>query len=971
MSMAHNIKALLALCALYMPCITCHSAFNCDFGYPHELLRRNALASCHMDIDNIGSATVMCPNRVNDTDYVWHPEPTSLEMTYLKTYVNENGKVRSVALSDVVRSESGHTLFWTESNQRETELHLDLSGHKLFAITERRFIFICGPQNLVLSDALQRHLDRLYELDQMQSLPWTAGTPVTQEIAKIGKGLGLFLVNRGRIHLPLQGCGSRASPLFAPDNEVTVDPITGIRSCVVNPMSERRIGFVCEGRIEPDHCMELLLDKNGRVVKPPVPHGYWKFHKHRPWVVAKYFYKFALPPFNGECWCIDSETSQVNARIEIRSKTDYVCDITSNIFRNKVRPIRGPWCSVVLHPGSTLTIKFPIQATNPASIGQPSDDIDRGSSPARLSQLASIYEYETDFSPKDLTVLRQIMAHYDVDIYDDILYRHAIAGDALELDASKISRGEVKLKYHESKPLALKIGQNSFLYHWTLISRNEYVPDKIRAIVQVSFAFTHNYRTIGCDQGMPIVFDPEMTKDSCSTKWMGNGIGGIFQCVYDMMRDVRQVGIRCRPNEELLPDNCGSTGYDLSSNEIMPLPISFRNVTPYRIPGFRVFRMGLHNRPLSFACICVDEHGYETSRLILEYNHPEYHSYTVRRKRVSHTSFPSILLPGRDIGLAINGLTSQTTFMLNGISQQSAILHVGTKLLLYCGIGSAAYVQHQLRIHGPQSYMLATTWLPKQPGEFFYSVNATPDGLKLVKAAYDDLIATTPGGIRVSYQEFEGTPGYQALMIKSNHGAILISKDSVHRQQVPMTFVCGKEIEPSDLSIISGDASTTEASALPNFQTIRSSTQYTWHVVEVNVETTDPYMQGCGVTYSSDELFKPETPPLYDANGQPQFGCKIDIQDAKEAAFYCPAPYLLDPPNCFSQVSVDGEVRNLSDLSKSLVSSHSNHFVILSFDGSLVGVGETLRQTPPLECRCVTVKGIVLSSIQIENYYAK
>ncbi|GBE59436.1 Extracellular matrix-binding ebh, putative [Babesia ovata] len=66
-----------------------------------------------------------------------------------------------------------------------------------------------------------------------------------------------------------------------------------------------------------------------------------------------------------------------------------------------------------------------------------------------------------------------------------------------------------------------------------------------------------------------------------------------------------------------------------------------------------------------------------------------------------------------------------------------------------------------------------------------------------------------------------------------------------------------------------------------------------------------------------------------------------------------------------------GRGRKPSDLSKSLVASRSSHFVILRFDRSRVVLGETLRQTPPLECRCVTAKGIVLSTIQIENYYSK
>ncbi|CDR97879.1 hypothetical protein BBBOND_0403670 [Babesia bigemina] len=82
-------------------------------------------------------------------------------------------------------------------------------------------------------------------------------------------------------------------------------------------------------------------------------------------------------------------------------------------------------------------------------------------------------------------------------------------------------------------------------------------------------------------------------------------------------------------------------------------------------------------------------------------------------------------------------------------------------------------------------------------------------------------------------------------------------------------------------------------------------------------------------------------------------------------------PYVLDPPGCFYQVSVNGEVKNLSNISQSLVASRTKHFVTLRFDSELIGPGEKLRQSPPLECRCVTVKGIVLSTIQVENYYAK
>ncbi|CDR94135.1 hypothetical protein BBBOND_0104440 [Babesia bigemina] len=156
----------------------------------------------------------------------------------------------------------------------------------------------------------------------------------------------------------------------------------------------------------------------------------------------------------------------------------------------------------------------------------------------------------------------------------------------------------------------------------------------------------------------------------------------------------------------------------------------------------------------------------------------------------------------------------------------------------------------------------------------------------------------------------------------------------------------------------------------PNHHTVQTTKQLTEHFVEVHVETTDPCLQGCGVKSSSYELFKPDKPKIYDDNGEDS-GRKIDIQAANEAAFYCPPPYVLDPPNCFHQVLVEGEAKSVIDISKSLIESASNHFVILKFDRELVGPGETLRQTQPLECRCVTIKGIVLSTIHIEHYYAK
>ncbi|GBE62055.1 hypothetical protein, conserved [Babesia ovata] len=973
------MKYMLSSGAMWLFWIRPIGAVVCDFSRPQGLLESNALVTCQMDISYFDAATVICPRRVNDTEYVWNPQAALDGHGRLNAYVSDEGTFRSVALPDVVRTESDDKLFWIGSNNSQTELHLDIPIHEVFAITEGRLIFICGPQDLVLSYILQRHLERLGGFPEMQSFPWVPATPLTEEITKIGNALGVVFMNRGNAHLPLQGCGSRPSPLFAPGNEVTVDPITGTRSCVADPMSESPIGFVCEGRLEPEDCMRSLIDESGEVVAAPESHPYWSFVDHRPWVIAKYFNDFALPPFYGECICMDSETGQVKAKIEIRSKNEYVCDIASMIDHNHLNTIRSPWCSVVLHPGSTLTIKLPTQQINSASTGMTSDyadkdvdmDVDEDLSTVAFSQLPPAYEYETEFLPKDMTTLNQLSVPY-VAIYHEISYHEVLAGDALELDISQMYRGEIKLQYNVGKPLALRSGLNSFRYHLTLTSTNENVPSTIYVIVNISFAFTHEYGIIGCDRRSQGSFDQDISRRYCSMKSVANGIGDVYECSYNKTWNISWAGIHCTPDETLLPGDCEFAAYDLYSNRIIPFPASVRHATVNPIPGFQVLGFKLHNNPASYACICVDQRGYERSKLIIECNHQETHRYAVRRELASHTLRPHLLIPWHEARLSSEEHTLPKSLMLHHVQQNTITIQAGTTLMLYCevGVDVLGLFDEHVDIHA-NPIRKVLKWLPDQPEEFYYTANYKPNGPELVRKRYKDSIATTSDGFRVVYDISTANHGYETLKIKYNRRSILVSKDLNHKKYVPITFVCGKTPEPSDLSIVTDNVQSSNAFVQDIPHIIGLPEQYTWHVVNVAVETTDPYMQGCGVTYESTDLFKPETPQLYGAYGQPQFGCKIDLQAAKEAAFYCPAPYLLDPPNCFSQVYVDGIVKNTRDLSQSLVASQSNHFVILSFDGSLVGPGETLRQTPPLECRCVTVRGIVLSTIQIEKYYAK
>ncbi|CDR96786.1 hypothetical protein BBBOND_0306900 [Babesia bigemina] len=950
-----NMTPLQIFCAICLYCLRGIDASVCDFGGPDQLLGQNDLAICDKYADFLKFETVICPRHVDGTEYAWHPQSTSADYFRINTYVGVNGKLRSVAHSHVVRSESGKRFFWVESDPLQMKLHFYIPYHEFVAINERRLIFICGPRNLVLTDALQQHIYQLSAL-QPEARPRSSTIPLTEEIAKTGQSLGVVFLYRKNMHQPLQGCGSRPSPLFAPDNEVDVDPETGTRSCVADPMSESPIGFLCEGRIEPENCMKSLINPRGKVATAPRPRPYWDVKGYGPWVVGKYFNDLALPPIDGECKCKDPKTGQVNAKIKIRSKTDYICDIASKILRNRSQPISGPWCSVVLHPGSTLTIKFPINNSN---LEAPKE----GDPTVTFSQMMSLHEYQTEFQPYNLNTLRQVTSGHDVDTYNEIPYHDALVGDALELDLSQMHRGEVMLKYHVGKALTLKSGLNSFYYQCTFTS-NKHVIDSIRPVVNVSFAYTHHYQMRGCDRGAQAVFDPNSNRSYCSTISMGNNIRNTYECVYNM-RQVRQAGIHCGINEVLLPGNCGSTIYDVFSDEVIPLPQSIKTATRLSIPGFQLFNIEIGKAgAFSLACFCLDQRGHETSRVV--FKKTESLRYTFKTRRVdtalNRTRIRYMLLKTTD--LLLEESTPTKLIMAHKALKKSITLAVGKRLILECKFGFHDIEAYHGAMQIEEGWPL-TKWWPNQPDIFYYAVTHTKHGDQLIRKKYENEIITTPGDFKLIYRDLLRTERYQSLIIEAHKDSLIISKDPMHKYIVPLTFVCGKELEPADAAIIDG-----EVPASTTTHVLRSSKVFTWHLVEVNLEATDPYMQGCGVTYASAGLFKPETPKLYNAEGQ-EIGCKIDINTAGEAAFYCPAPYVLDPPGCFDQVSVNGRVHDLRVISRSLLTMCSDHFVTVKFDGARIGPGDIMWQKPLLECRCVTTKGIVLSTIQLEHYYAE
>ncbi|GIX65267.1 uncharacterized protein BcabD6B2_47020 [Babesia caballi] len=453
----------------------------CDFDAENSI-GNNAAHVCLMNVDHSPNGSAYCPRNFNGTDYMWHPylDTTSKRpMAYAgdlngayKLWINilpASGSIVSPVTYDEVGSFS--------------RLTFDALIYSLLVMPEERLLFICGPSDMELSERLLSYLTIHAFQQHNETIPWTADSPIVNELKRDKKGLGLLYVTRDTSVLPLVGCGRVPFPLFEKQDNISVDPITGMSSCVVNSISTRPIVFACEGRLEPPDCMTSVLNERDEIERVSSPRTFIsKYNDERSMVMS--LFKTSFTPLSGYCRCVDPATGAVKAKIEFRSQREYVCDITSKLFRHRIQRIRGNWCSVVLYPGSSLTIKFPVDQSN---FGVPAD----GSEGAGTKDEGP-YPFSIDFSPTDLSFMKVGQWSTGIDSIEDVEYHKVLAGDALELDVSQISKGEVKLIYNSGRPLSLIGNINSFFFIWNFVPSPMLNLAAIHALVNVVFVMTED-----------------------------------------------------------------------------------------------------------------------------------------------------------------------------------------------------------------------------------------------------------------------------------------------------------------------------------------------------------------------------------------------------------------------------------------------------------------------------------------------
>nr|ALR73020.1 hypothetical protein [Babesia bovis] len=130
---------------------------------------------------------------------------------------------------------------------------------------------------------------------------------------------------------------------------------------------------------------------------------------------------------------------------------------------------------------------------------------------------------------------------------------------------------------------------------------------------------------------------------------------------------------------------------------------------------------------------------------------------------------------------------------------------------------------------------------------------------------------------------------------------------------------------------------------------------------------TDPYTYGCGV--DSADLFHKEGFLLsFEYDQVPVTKCKVNPYLSSPVGFYCPEGFVLEPPNCFSEMlHKDKEVVvPLSDFEPLARALEGRHIKVADFHTSTSNRDHIRYSSVELMCRCLDREGQVHASITLD-----
>ncbi|GIX62761.1 uncharacterized protein BcabD6B2_21960 [Babesia caballi] len=983
MAVAKCVLSRITL-VIWLVCLAHALAIEIDFR-DRNLWNRSEALSLHHFSARDGTIIIKCPARVAGATMKLYPENRLGDAAKPSVYVWQFGKYTELPFSEVVQHMGNRELFTVSHREELSEIKVKW---EMAAPVVRKdyshFLVVCASTEVDWEN--MSHAAVLNTLDELHNNRLNTRYHRLESMVPSGGKLGVVRIGLYFYSKVTHGCGNVPVPLFS--SQTVFDTNASVPTCIVDIMETPNVGFYCEnGRLEPYNCFDRLFNVNAAGPETMFLEPTVNCIVRGRLATGEFSRTYVRHPFRGYCKCMsrDGGEERETARIIVKNEVHYTCDIAALIMKHRVRPITGFWCDVALYPGASLTIKFPPPRSY-KTLGQFLRERYGHGLPMEfiLSQLPCGIKLAEEFRPLHITSFEPSDPEHFIGViprYQDfsfVEYPHSevFGGTALKVDTSRLMQGQITLTYHQNELLA-PLTKNHLAYAWKYRNKGEASHANITAYVKIEFVKNYAHYMPGCSSTKEVVFAGKLQK-TLHTSHIRTAAGEARHChLYTHMNNYVQ--LHCDNKDRMMPYGCRIFGYDPNRKGILPM----HKVVPRedRRSKVRILDIATGVYPhSSFSCSCVDYKGNETARLSVHALVPREMLFVGSDGRSGALLDPTtvelnhLTLPGRQLGTEIMWISFTRRFMTRTIHAElgDAFMIVGYDHTLnsqhqvareaeenYPGVSVirhknekvAVYVRRFVSSPDTDPAEFGKRWFPLNFETHCYQKSTAGEQVHLTPTPYGDVMCANRYGFRVFPDVDECGTSVQALHVVVPLSSIIIAKDPA-ASSVSLTYAFGEVSRPLTKPPTGPEDAATPAPPQEASRELGARSLSLIDTITLVLPTTDPYLQGCGITSPDDELFM-DTPPLHNELGE-TIGCAVHLDRQTRAAFYCPLPYRLDPPGCNVKGMRGYEV------------VRSNNFLIFHkavrrFPWQLL----TTVYPGRFECRCVNAIHMPLSTIRL------
>lgn len=980
-----------------------------DFGKEGESFNTSPLKLAMANLAE-GNITVKCPLVAEGRVMTLYPNRHPIDADQFFVYTMRHGYVEEIDIKDILHNNVG-SLKAKKGTTVDGNSFLFRLGSGLTVRREfSTFYVMCASERDVTPiKFLQDAIHSYQEIKNGMSVI-DAEKGLSEEYANVIAGVveiklqGFPSVN--------QGCGDVDLGIF--QDMTVMDPTATVPTCIVDIMEEQRVGFYCKsGKVYPSDCFKSFLTVDQTVTDRMTFDGPVVTNKIGYLYTARFYAEKVYKPFEGYCSCIsrNKETNEMveSARIIIRNKMEYNFDLSDMIKKYLLKGKTSSLYHLTLHKGRTLTVKYPLSGDFIRLDGSNEPVSRDGISFAdSIGKLANV-----EINPRDVS--RSVNVIIDEVAVPQLLeITEAVVGDALEVDSSKMKEGELKIRYLNGRPLGLKSGRHLY-YSWKMTRLGEYGYVDILAQVMITVVPNFDIHQLGCSPRYANIFHGSIGTDVFRRRIWSQKFIDVNHC--DAFgTDGHGFGFYCPPGHTAFPDGCQHLLYNANRSKVITDPEKSISVhDPDSGITYITLREKTEKGP-SVSCSCVNPEGLEVARLDV-HSTPKQMIYMSgsNHKRIAGILFSSFVDMSTMSTPDEETVQEIETIQVNGYGiEKEVTMTIGSRLKLVCQnkmpvtvVTDESLLKQQGYNAGEERVSEATggsmesqatslagddlrsqaRWFPLNFSTFTYKHEKTVNYDMLVAKPYGDVTSDVNLGVNIYPDRNGKTTDPSVLNIEVLENSIIMSKKPFAKF-VPLIFVCGNTAPVTDAN--SSEPVNEHASALRNGNAVANLTEASTSaydstrdshvdgtqkvlqvkdIVKVMLPVTDPYVFGCGITKHHDRIFNDNVLPLADKNGK-TIGCivNLNVDRNDRASFYCPPPYVTDPPDCGLFVPDDQIMEKLRK-SKVFVYVRKSRNLYIFAKGHITMEDWSDRGTSvhlfPHECRCLTNTGKVISAIRI------